>query len=365
MRMVSALPRDLPATVLVVVVVHIPDHAPSVLPQIQSRSGSLPAWHPQDGEPLEHGRIYCAPKGAHMLVERGRIPLAAGPCVNRSFVNRSRPAIDPLFRTAAVAYGTRVIGVVLTGALNDGTAGLLAIKRRGGLAVAQDPEEALMPSMPSNALAYVDVDKRLLLAQIPAYLVAMAHAPAPLESDAPAPTDMHMESEMSGLRPGHSTRDAKIGNLSIYTCPECKGPLWEIQDANLLWFRCQIGHAYTSDALLYGQAQAVDDAHWAALETLEQRADVAGRLAERAREQSHPGAAARFDAQVREMRQKIETLRQALPGGAMHEMLSIGQEEPFLGSADNDVFDGANAADAATAEGSTRATSAETSERVD
>lgn len=344
MRLVSGLPPDLPAAVLIAM--HMPAQAPSVLPKILSRAGVLPAKHPADGEKIERGRIYCALPGVHLVVERDHLRLTAGPRENLH-----RPAIDPLFRTAAVAYGTRVIGVVLTGALNDGTAGLLAIKRRGGLAVVQDPDEALMPSMPANALAYVKVDQCLSLAQIPAYLVEMARTPAPPESDALPPADMQLESDMTGLRPQRKMRDGHFGELSTYTCPECKGPLWEVQDGELLRFRCQVGHAYTSDALLYDQAEAVDDALWTALETLEQRADVAARLAARSREYLHHGAAARYEAQESEMRKKIETLRQALLGGAMREALLNKQDEAASAASEGaNANDGSIADDKAAAE---------------
>ncbi len=329
-QLVQRLPADLPAAALVVI--HVPEHAPSMLPKILSRAGPLPASHPADGESIESGHIYCAPPGVHMVIEDNRIRLVAGPRENRH-----RPAIDPLFRTAALNYGPRVIGVVLTGALNDGTAGLLAIKRRGGLAVVQDPEEAQTPSMPANALAYVDVDQCLPLAEISSYLVAMAHTSATPESDVPAPENMQAESQMSGLRPERTMRDMRLGNLSFYTCPECKGPLWEIHDGKLLRFRCQIGHAYTSDALLFDQAEAVDDALWTALETLEQRLDIVGRLAERSRELQRFGAATRFEAQARDTREKIETLRKLIFSKGMREALINERGDDELAGVDNDA----------------------------
>ena len=151
MELCGGLPEDLPAAVFVVV--HFPEGAPSVLPSILNRAGPLKAVHPEDGDPIENGRIYVAPPGLHLLVERGRVRLVRGPRENLH-----RPAVDPLFRTAAVAYGPRAVGVVLTGARDDGTAGLLAIKRRGGVAVVQDPDDALFSGMPQSALEYVDVD---------------------------------------------------------------------------------------------------------------------------------------------------------------------------------------------------------------
>src|SRR5215469_3223411 len=149
--LVVALPADFPAAIFFVL--HIPVDYPSVLPKILSRAGPLPAQHPMDGEPVRHGRIYVAPPDRHLLLEDGVVRVKRGPRENRH-----RPAIDPLFRSAARAYGPRVVGIVLTGMLDDGTSGLLTIKHRDGLAIIQDPEEALYPDMPQSACENVSID---------------------------------------------------------------------------------------------------------------------------------------------------------------------------------------------------------------
>src|ERR1044071_8567923 len=149
--LVSLLPTELPAALFVVL--HIPQDAPSLLPALLQRAGSLPARHPADNTPIENGRIYVAPPNRHMLLEPGRVRLVHGPKENRH-----RPAIDPLFRSAAKAYGPRVVGVILTGALDDGTQGLEVVKKCGGVTIVQNPEEAIVPSMPLSALRYVEVD---------------------------------------------------------------------------------------------------------------------------------------------------------------------------------------------------------------
>jgi len=187
MRVIGGLPGDLPAAVFVVM--HFPESAPSALPLILNRVGALEAVRAEDGEPIKSGRIYVAPPDLHLLVEKGRVRLTRGPKENRH-----RPAVNPLFRAAALAYGPRVTGVVLTGADNDGTAGLQAIKRRGGVAVVQDPEDALFPRMPESALEYADVDHCLPLGEIAPLLAQLAREPAGEEGAYPVPNDMELES---------------------------------------------------------------------------------------------------------------------------------------------------------------------------
>lgn len=165
--LVGSLPRKLPASIFVVL--HIPAESPSLLPEILSRAGPLEAVQAVDGIEIEHRCIYIAPPDHHLLIEHGHVRVVRGPKENRH-----RPAVDPLFRSAAQIYGTRVVGVILTGGLDDGTAGLLAVKRRGGIAVVQDPDEALYPGMPSSALANVEVDYRLPLSSIGPLLVRLA-----------------------------------------------------------------------------------------------------------------------------------------------------------------------------------------------
>lgn len=313
-RLVRGFPRDLPATIFVVQ--HLSPHMPSILPQTLARTGPLPAEHPSDQQTFERGHIYVAPPGAHLLLERDRMLLSAGPRENRH-----RPAIDPLFRSAAVAFGPQVIGVVLTGALNDGTAGLRAIKQRGGIAVVQDPHEAFNSSMPESALAAVQVDACLPLADISGYLARMAREPAPPEQDYPVSSALQLEVDIDAQRPGADLARRRLGVQSLYTCPDCHGPLWEIDDGDEPRFRCQIGHAFTSEALMVSQADAVDAALWTALETLEQRAQMTEQMASRARQSQRPNAARYFESQARDTREKIQTLRHLLLRGGLRETL--------------------------------------------
>ena len=308
-RVAGDLPSDLSAAVFVVV--HFPEDVPSVLPRILSRAGPLEAVHPQDGDPIEAGRIYVAPPDFHLLVETGRVRVRRGPRENRH-----RPAVDPLFRTAALAYGPRVVGVVLTGARNDGTSGLQAVKQRGGVAVVQDPDDAPFPGMPQSALEYVDVDHCLLLQDISPLLARIAREPAQEEGAYAVPDDMELESKMAGLDPTVLDSDNRPGELSHFTCPECSGPLYEIQSGDLVRFRCRVGHAYTAESALDEKAEELEQALYVALNTLEENALMADRLATRSRDHDHVHAAERFERRAEESRQQAKIVRRVLTESA-------------------------------------------------
>jgi two-component system chemotaxis response regulator CheB len=280
---VSGLPADLPAAVFVVL--HISPNSTSVLPQLITRAGALPATHARSGEPIRRGCIYVAPPDQHMLLADGHILLSRGPRENLS-----RPSVDPLFRSAAQVYGARVVGVILTGALDDGTSGLLAVKRAGGIAIVQDPNEALFPSMPSSAMRYVAVDASLPLGEIaPALTQYVSEAVAADggsnmsdRAEDAAETDQIVEMDVEEM-----THDERTGQLAPYACPECGGTLWEIRDDKLIRFRCRIGHAFSVESLLAAQTEQLEGALWAALRALEEKASLSGRLADRAENQGH------------------------------------------------------------------------------
>jgi two-component system chemotaxis response regulator CheB len=308
MQLARDLPADLPAAVCVVL--HIPPDAASALPQILTRVGQLPALHPQDGAALEPGRIYIAPPDLHLLVARGRLHTVHGPRENRS-----RPAVDPLFRSAARAYGPRVVGVVLTGALDDGTAGLLAIKRAGGVAIVQDPDDALFPSMPSSALRYVPVDYNLPLASIAPTLARLAHEPIVESGGAAMARQPDFDTQMEDLARAALEDDERPGEPSPFGCPECGGVLWEREQGALARYRCRVGHAYSVETLLAAQADAYEAALWSALRALEEKAQLTRRLVERAEAHEMSSAATRFRAQMAEADGHVEALRRLLLSG--------------------------------------------------
>jgi two-component system chemotaxis response regulator CheB len=304
-QLVHHLPEDLPAAVFVVL--HVPAHGTSVLPMILSRNGPLPARHPADGETIERGKIYVAPPDNHLLIRRGQVRLSRGPRENGH-----RPAVDPLFRTAARAYGRRVVGVVLSGALDDGTAGLSAIKGRGGAAVVQEPGDALYPGMPRSALESLPIDHCLPVAQIAPILVGLANEPVPEEGADPMPDDMEIESEMAAFELDALQNDQRPGTPSAFACPDCAGVLWELQDGELIRFRCRVGHAWTANSLLAQQSEGIETALWTALRALEERAALSNRIVERMHKRGNDRTAHRFEEQAREARRRAAILREVL-----------------------------------------------------
>jgi len=263
---IYSLPADLPAIVLVVM--HIAADSPGLMPQILGKASALPVRHAIDGETLEVGRIYMAPPDHHLLVDpTGRARLSHGPKENRF-----RPAVDSLFRSAAHAFGPRVVGVVLTGALDDGTAGLWAIKRHGGVAIVQDPKSAQVPSMPLSALRFVEVDYCLPAAEIGPRLIRVAAEPLSMPSK-PEVREMDVESQLLlGEEVGGG--NWKLGTPSHYACPECHGTLQEIEEAELVRYRCHVGHAYSIDTLMSELTRKASEALWSALRAIEETAKL-------------------------------------------------------------------------------------------
>ncbi|HEX5044945.1 MAG TPA: chemotaxis protein CheB [Candidatus Polarisedimenticolaceae bacterium] len=289
--LVRALPPDLPAAVFVVL--HLAPGGPSVLPAILQRAGSLPAVHPVHRERILPGRIYVAPPDRHMLLHAGRIRLTVGPRENRS-----RPAIDPLFRSAAMEFGPRVIGIVLSGALDDGTAGLRAIGEKGGLTVVQDPEEALHPTMPRSALEAVPVDHCLKVAEIANLLAATTSGAGEFESRIGA-------EELQ--QPGNDEPPP-----GVFVCPECHGPLHETDESGVLQFRCRVGHVFSPESLEVEKDADIERNLFLALQLVEDGARLARRLAERASTRGFPASERRFREQARLRDEAASALRRLL-----------------------------------------------------
>ena len=304
-NLVGDLTSDIPAAICVTL--HFPPGGSSALSGILQRSGSLPAVHARDHQPIEEGTIYVAPPDHHLLLFRDKLRLYRGPRENGN-----RPAADPMFRSAALAYGPRCIGVVLSGNLDDGTSGLLAIKRRGGIAVVQDPDDATFSSMPQSAIEHVNVDYVVKLDRMGSLLNELAEEPAPVEEH-PVSDDAMKETEYSEF---DLSRIEDVGDhpgdLAPFGCPDCGGTLWELREGNLVRFRCRVGHAWTSEALLASQAETLDAALWTALRALEESASLSRELAERARSRGHERLAIRMADHATLAERRASTIRQVL-----------------------------------------------------
>lgn len=261
---VRSLPSPFAAAVLIVL--HIGGHR-STLASIRRSSGPHPVIDPRDGETVRPGHVYVAGPDRHMLLEYDRIRLSRGPRENHT-----RPAIDPLFRSAALTRGDRVIGTLLTGRLDDGVAGLQAIKECGGLVVVQDPSSAEEPEMPASALRSVPVDRVVALESIAAVLVELVGQPASPSPAMDVPVHLSREHAIAlGNGPVAGELDS-VGHLSKYSCPDCGGSLWQIDAAGPLRFRCHTGHAYSMRSLLAAESVAVEQALWAAMRALQEKA---------------------------------------------------------------------------------------------
>jgi two-component system chemotaxis response regulator CheB len=305
-RLVSALPADLPASVFITI--HFPSQGISVLPRILARAGKLEVEHAEDGEKIKHGRIYVAPPDRHLLLSRGVIRLVRGPTENGN-----RPAIDPMFRSAAVAYGPRVIGVVLTGNLDDGTAGLMAVKRRNGIALVQNPMDAMFPSMPASAAQNVEPHEILKLDEVAAAIVrhVAEEVPDGMES-APAASDVG-ENALSAFDLNMIEQpDQHPGTPSGFGCPDCGGALWALRDGDLIRFRCRVGHGWSSDGLIERQDAALEAALWSALRALEESVALADQMATRFEKRSQAALASRYREAAASGRQRAEVIRDVL-----------------------------------------------------
>ncbi|MBV9783444.1 MAG: chemotaxis protein CheB [Acidisphaera sp.] len=299
----GALPADLPAAVFVVL--HIPARSIGILATVASAAGHLPVFQATDGMEIEPGKVYLAVPDHHLILTRGHLKLGRGPRENMA-----RPAIDPLFRSAAAAYGSRVIGVVLSGLLNDGAAGLEAIKRCGGFSVIQDPADAIAGEMPRSAMQATEVDLLVPSARIGDVLSDLVREPA--GPGLPVPPDIRLEVDIAA---GERVDSQVIGQLAIpapITCPNCHGVMSVVRAGKPMRFRCQVGHAMTAEVLAKGQEGAVDEALRVALRVIEERAELVTRMAGDARNSARPSVAEMYEERAVEYRSYADTIRRAV-----------------------------------------------------
>lgn len=305
-RVVGELPNDLAASVFIVL--HTSPESPGLLAEILGRVGRLPTLTVETSERIRDKTVYVARPDYHLLIEPGTVRSAKGPKENRF-----RPAIDPLFRSAAQTYGPRVIGVVLTGALDDGTAGLWAVKHLGGTAIVQDPQEATAPSMPLNAMRHVAVDYCLPLSEIAAVLGELSSdASSEVEGGMPVPKWMKIEVDIANARNALEAGVLELGKPSNLTCPECHGVLLGWKEDNRTRFRCHTGHAYSAETLLAEINEAVEDALWNSIRAMEEHAFLIRDLASQPAHEHDRELAARLEAWLERVQRRADLVRQAV-----------------------------------------------------
>lgn len=302
-KLFSRIPRASKAAFFVVM--HVGASSESYLPRIISRHSKMPAAHAEDGEAIEPGKIYVAPPDCHLLLGEKSVTLWHGPKENRH-----RPAVDPLFRSAAEHFGSRVIGVILSGSLDDGTSGLHAIKRCGGLTIVQHPEDAIAPGMPLSALRYVQVDHVVTLARMSSLLIRLIKK-APGEPSVPG---CHEEASTfnQGKTMSQDEMGQKYGPPSGYICPECNGPIWQVEEGSHTQFRCLVGHAYSPESFIAEEGVAAERALWVAVKTLQERADLLRKLATKSMEMGQAISASSFREKAEESEKNADIIRTIL-----------------------------------------------------
>jgi two-component system chemotaxis response regulator CheB len=279
-----------------------------VLPRLLARHTALPVDEATDGARREPGRIYVAPTDHHVLITAAGLRVVRGPRENGF-----RPAIDPLFRSAARTCGPQAVGVILSGALDDGSAGLSAIVRRGGAAIVQDPDDAEVSSMPLAALRQTTVDAVLPAAEIARAIVRLCREPA-LKEVAPMPKRDEVEPQKPDADLDVREAERRLGAPSPITCPACGGALWETEEDGVVRYACHVGHQYAPESLLTEQGEAVEAALWSAVRVLEQHAELRTRMADRAEAAGLDVVARGFRDTSAEYRTQAEAIRALIVG---------------------------------------------------
>ena len=264
--LIAQLPTDLPASIFIVQ--HMaPENTGEALLHRLGRHRAFDCQLAKDGESYKRGRIYLAPPNNHLLVKKTKLLVTKG-----ARENRNRPGIDPLFRSAAVSHTSRVIGVILTGMLDDGTAGLIAIQKCGGITVVQDPKDAAYPGMPESALNNLKVDHCVPISGMGSLLETLTHE-RPGKSK-PIPKDIRTEAAIAEKVLSDVAAVDSLGRQVPYNCPECGGVLWEMNSPNVPRYRCHTGHSFTLPALLESQGEKIEETLWISLRMFEERKNL-------------------------------------------------------------------------------------------
>jgi two-component system chemotaxis response regulator CheB len=302
---IAGLPADFPGSLFIVI--HTTSNSPGAMGDVLQRAGLLPVVTVETATAIRPGVIYVPTPDHHLIVDRGIVRSTSGPKENRF-----RPSVDPLFRSAAQSYRERVIGVILTGYLDDGTAGLWNVKQLGGTAMVQEPEDAFAPFMPRSALNHVEVDHCVRLVQIAPLLVRLTHDSVE-QPNREVPEFMNIETDIAKERQALEAGVLKLGEPSNYACPECHGVLLQIREGDRVRFRCHTGHAYSTESLVAEMAEKIEGAVWNAIRALEENVVLLQQLAVSARECGDYALAENFLDRADEAQARADAVRGALP----------------------------------------------------
>ena len=313
-RIVRGLPKDLDASIFIVW--HMAPNVRGVLPRVLNDHGPLSAVEARDGEAIERSRIYVARPDHHLVIDDGHVRVSRGPKENRF-----RPAVDPLFRSAAYSYGPRVIGVVTSGSLDDGSSGLWEIKKRGGVAIVQDPREAETPSMPENAIEAVGPEHIVRSDEIAKWIVRLSQEDVHEEVNVGSADDELTKGEIRIATEDNALLQGVFqkGELTPYTCPECSGVLTKLKEGNRIRFRCHTGHAFSADSLLTALTQNIEDSLWSAIRGVDESILLLNHLGDHFAEVNNGKVAARFFQKAQEALARNERIRRIVLD---HELLS-------------------------------------------
>lgn len=303
-KFVAGLPADFGASIFIVW--HMSPNIHGILPQALNRVNTIVATHGHNLEEIKPNRIYVAPPDHHLLVEEGRMLVTRGPKENRF-----RPAVDPLFRSAAYAYGARVIGVILSGALGDGTAGLWTVKHYGGTTIVQDPLDAEVPSMPESAIREVSIDHCVGIAELPDLLVRLSTDPTTEKAVDMKDEQTKKEIEVAAEEPALEKNIMAFGELSPYACPECHGVLSRLQNDNIIRYRCHTGHAYSADALMASIMEKIEDSLYGAIRGMDESIMLLNYMGDHFAEGNHPKLAALYFKKANDAMERSKLVRKA------------------------------------------------------
>jgi len=301
--LVSKFPPDLPASVLVTI--HLSSEFRSAMDAILTSAGPLPARFAGDGDVVANGQIYIAPPNRHLLLDGNQILLGQG-----ARENNARPAIDPMFRSTAVCCGSSAVGVVLTGTLGDGASGLWALEQCGGVTVVQDPADAAFAEMPETALSRVRPNHVATLEELPALLEHLVRKPA--GKPGPVPERIKYEVEVAKGERGNMQSMDRIAKRSVLACPDCHGVMWEIDEGDLVRYRCHTGHAYTAELMRVALDENLRRALASARRALEERTALAEKLHKEADDSGHCRLARSWARRAQEFREEANVIRDSI-----------------------------------------------------